>query len=307
MSGYLGMSLFFTLSGFLITTQLHQRHNILVFFIRRLFRILPLACAAILFAAWLVDASASQVLTSLVFGQNYVHSCIIEGLEHFWSLCVEVHFYLFIGLLMWITRFRGFALVPMVWAVLFLVRFWQAPSGAIETHLRVDEILSGCLLALLYLGKFGDRPRAWVGGLPMSFLILLLIATCHPLTAPIHGLRGLAASALIGHTLLSPRPERYWWLAVRPFRYIAEISYALYVIHPLSMHGWLGQGSMPILRYAKRRTCFAITFGLAHLSTFYYEHRFIEWAKALCRRLERRPRPRVAVEAARLPYVPSPS
>jgi peptidoglycan/LPS O-acetylase OafA/YrhL len=290
-AGHLGMSLFFILSGFLITYQLHQRRQLASFFIRRLFRILPLAYAGLLAGAYLKGASASQILTGLVFAQNYAHAQIIVGLSHYWSLCVEVHFYLFMGLLMWVTRFRGFLLLPLVWAALFVMRCWYSPSGAIETLLRVDEILSGCLLALVHLGKLGAWARALPGRLPAAALVLLLLATCHPATMLLHPLRGLAASLLIGHTLLALHPARYRWLGARPLRYIAEISFALYVLHPLSMHGWLGQGDTPIIKYAKRVICFAITFVLAHLSTFHYEQRFIHWAKLLSRRYEGSPAP----------------
>ena len=288
MSGFMGMALFFTLSGFLITYQLHQRHSIPAFFIRRLFRILPLAYVTIFFAAWLTHGTVEQVLTSLAFAQNYHTQGRMPELMHFWSLCVEIHFYLFIGLLMWVTRFRGFLLLPLAWAAMVVSRTWVDPRGTMLTHDRVDEILSGCLLALVYTGKLGEKPRAFISRVPFAVWCVLLVLTCHPWTGSVlHSLRGLVASSLVGHALFAERPERFKVLASRPLRYIAEVSYALYVIHPLSMYGWLGEGATPAIKYAKRLISFAITFGLAHLSTFYYEHRFIEWAKQLCKRIER--------------------
>ena len=71
--------------------------------------------------------------------------------------------------------------------------------------------------------------------------------------------------------------------------YIAEISYALYVIHPLTMAGWLGSGDT-LEKYLKRPICFALTFGLSHLSTFRMERLFIAWGKHLSHRLENRHR-----------------
>jgi peptidoglycan/LPS O-acetylase OafA/YrhL len=294
MSGFMGMALFFTLSGFLITQQLHQRHNVPSFFIRRLFRIVPLAYAVIFFAAWLTHGTSEQVLTSLAFVQNYRISGRMDALMHFWSLCVEIHFYLFMGLLMWVTRFRGFMVIPFVWLAMVVSRTLVDPRGTMLTHDRVDEILSGCLLALVYLGKFGERPRALITRVPFALWCALLVLTCHPLTGSVvHSFRGLVASSLVGHALFAREPQRYRLLASKPLRYVAEVSYALYVIHPLSMHGWLGEGATPVIRYAKRMISFAITFALAHLSTFYYEHRFIDWAKALCKRIEQ---PRAAVK-----------
>ena len=68
--------------------------------------------------------------------------------------------------------------------------------------------------------------------------------------------------------------------------YVAGISYALYVIHPMLAASWLGSGDL-IEKYAKRPLLFAALFLLAHLSTGYYERRWI----ALGKRLAGSPRP----------------
>jgi peptidoglycan/LPS O-acetylase OafA/YrhL len=59
--------------------------------------------------------------------------------------------------------------------------------------------------------------------------------------------------------------------------YIARISYAVYIIHHFTLFGWLGSGDV-MAKYAKRPISFAITFTLAHISTFHFEKRFIDWA-----------------------------
>ncbi len=72
-----------------------------------------------------------------------------------------------------------------------------------------------------------------------------------------------------------------------------RFRYALYVIHPLTMYGWLGSGGT-LVKYAKRPLCLALTFGLAHLSTFAYERRWMAFGKQLSHRWDRRaaePRP----------------
>jgi peptidoglycan/LPS O-acetylase OafA/YrhL len=284
MSGYMGMSLFFALSGFLITHQLHARREVAAFFIRRAFRIVPLAWVVILIGAWLSDADAMQVFLSMVFAQSYVQEGIVPGLEHFWSLCVEVHFYLFVGGLMLVTRFRGFMVLPVAWVIVLASRLLDSPSGGIQTHARVDEILSGALLALVWLGRFGPHPARMIARVPPLVLLGLLVLACHPQTPAMHGARGLFAAMLMGRALFAEDPSRWRWLAAKPLRYVAEISYALYVFHPLSMHGWLGSDSSPILKYLKRVLCFAITFAAAHLSTRYFERHFINLAKRMTAR-----------------------
>ena len=291
MAGQMGMALFFTLSGFLITHQLDRRKNVAAFLVRRTFRILPLAYLAIFFAAWLNDASATHVLNNLAFLENYRHGFMIGDLTHFWSLCVEMHFYLFVSFLIWVAPARGLMLLPIVWLTFAGVRLALGPTGAIETHLRVDEILSGCMLALAHLGKLGEWPRKIMTRTPFALLVALLCVTSYEVEWRVQVLRGLVATSLIGHTLFADS-ERYRWLGSKPLRYLAEVSYALYVIHPLTLHGWLGQGDV-IVRYTKRVVCFAITFAAAHVSTFYFEQRFIDWGKALCKRIEQRPATRV--------------
>ena len=65
-------------------------------------------------------------------------------------------------------------------------------------------------------------------------------------------------------------------------RYIAEISYALYIFHGALNAGWLGSGSK-VVKYAKRPLLLAVTFALAHISTFRFEQPCIALAKRLTR------------------------
>jgi peptidoglycan/LPS O-acetylase OafA/YrhL len=71
--------------------------------------------------------------------------------------------------------------------------------------------------------------------------------------------------------------------------YIAAVSYALYIVHPMLAHTWLGSGAT-LVKYAKRPLLLLAIFGIAHLSTFYYEHRWIAFGKRFAARFPpRRP------------------
>jgi len=59
-------------------------------------------------------------------------------------------------------------------------------------------------------------------------------------------------------------------LVSKPMAYVAEVSYALYVIHGVLSATWLGSGER-LEKYLKRPLLFGATFALAHLSTFYFE------------------------------------
>jgi peptidoglycan/LPS O-acetylase OafA/YrhL len=84
---------------------------------------------------------------------------------------------------------------------------------------------------------------------------------------------------MVGSTLFyikKPAVTRH--LEIKWLAYVAAISYALYILHPIVGWGWLGSGSKAI-KYAKRIPELVAVFGLAHLSTFYFEDFWIRRGK----------------------------
>jgi peptidoglycan/LPS O-acetylase OafA/YrhL len=67
--------------------------------------------------------------------------------------------------------------------------------------------------------------------------------------------------------------------------YLAKISYALYVIHPVTTLGWLGEGDV-VVRYTKRIGSFFLSFLFAHVSTNYYERYWIGLGHRLAASIE---------------------
>jgi len=287
-AGKLGMALFFTLSGFLIVSQLHRNHNIISFYIRRLFRIVPLAGLAVVIAWSFSDRPITHLLVNLAFLENVYFPALLPHLGHFWSLCVEMHFYILVGLLMVVTRFRGFKALFPIWVFFVLLRALFRPTGTIETYFTIDEILAGANLALINFGYGPEWLRNTLRRVPWYAWAALLVLASLTGTEPLHPLRSFSAASLVGSVLFSESETRFAVLRTRPLRYLAEISYALYVIHPATMIGWLGEGATPIIKYAKRPICFALSWGLSHLSTFHYEKHFIALGKRLAKQAEQR-------------------
>ncbi|HUO10035.1 MAG TPA: acyltransferase [Phycisphaerae bacterium] len=277
-AGLLGMSLFFTLSGFLITSMLLKRLDIRAFFIRRACRILPLVLLYTIAVLAALHAPLHTWLAHLFFTINYDTDQLTFLTGHLWSICVEIHFYLFIGLSCFILRRYTFYLLPILALAVTALRIRWHVYYSITTHLRVDEILAGACLALIYhnflvapIRKFLSFPRL------QPILAILLLLSCHPLGGPLNYFRPYFAASLVGTSLCQSNRLRKF-LLLRPLAYIAAISYALYIVHPLTLHGWLVSGSKPIM-YAKRPLCFAITFALAHLSTYTWEKHWIAQGK----------------------------
>jgi peptidoglycan/LPS O-acetylase OafA/YrhL len=284
-AGLLGMSLFFTLSGFLITSMLYKHMDIRAFFIRRACRILPLALLYITIALFIIGAPAKTFLAHYLFAITYWDpvSNMNDLTGHLWSVCVEIHFYIFIGLLCLIFRRAAFYMLPILCLAvtinhMLIPRKPEDPYYSIVTHLRVDEILAGACLALVYLRfiKFGSQKILSLALLQPILLILLLLA-CHKATGPFNYARPYLAAALVGSSLFIPNLLQRF-LKIKILAYIAAISYAVYIFHPLSHYGWLGDGTT-LEKYAKRPLCFLITWILAHLSTFYFEKWWIAKGK----------------------------
>lgn len=269
-----GMAIFFTLSGCLITSVLLRDSNIRNFLIRRLMRIVPLAWLAATVTLLANGASADRYIPHLLFFANIGPIWLTDATGHFWSLCVEVQFYLMIALLVLAFGRRSLALLPLFAIAVTLFRASHHELMNINTQYRIDEILAGCTLALVL-----DRIKI-VGSLKYVSLIPIvglpvLVMSAHPSFAWLNYFRPYISATLVGASLFAARESlTARVLASRVLAYLAKISYAVYIIHGCLMTSWLGAGST-VVKYAKRPLLFLLVFGLAHVSTKYYESYFI--------------------------------
>jgi peptidoglycan/LPS O-acetylase OafA/YrhL len=179
--GGLGVTIFFFLSGYLISTLMLAEHertgaiNILNFYARRVFRLMPpliitLAIAyGLTYSGLLAGAITSKGLAAqLLYFANYYGlffdpgNTIPEGTGILWSLAVEEHFYIFYPLLM--TLLLGSALRPrtigtLLGVVCLVVLAWRyhlvQSAGFVPdrtyyaSDTRIDSIAYGCILALV--------------------------------------------------------------------------------------------------------------------------------------------------------------
>lgn len=233
-AGVLGMVLFFTLSGFLITSTLLNNDSIVEFLIRRIVRIVPLAwlCAAIILYA--TNADTATYLANFLFYANWPPMWLANGTGHFWSLCVEMQFYLWIALLVIFFRRHWIYLIPIACISITLYRIAHGAHAHINTYYRADEILAGGVLALIYNKKLIFPPiKLITRQASQAILLLLLIISCHPKTGPLNYLRPYFAIALVAGSIFNAAQLTARLLNNKNLFYIASISYALYVVHPL--------------------------------------------------------------------------
>lgn len=292
-AGVFGMAVFFTLSGFLIVSILLRDADIGRFLVRRVARIVPLAWTALALSLPWQGVGIDVWAANFLFYANLPPFWLTSWSGHFWSLGVEIQFYIAIALTILLAPRKGFRLIPVAALVVTGARIATGTEVSIVTWFRVDEILAGGTLALVVHGDAAGRWRSALARLPFWPVALLAVLSSD---VPHLGWLGYARPYLVattvGMTILRPRAGLSPLLESRPAAYLARISYALYVVHQFTVLGWLGSG-VGTAKYVKRPICFAITFALAHLSTFHFESRFIAWSHGF-----RRPRPMQGSTAA---------
>ena len=271
-----GMAIFFALSGFLIVSILQRDADVVSFLIRRFARILPLAWLALLITFIVKGVAADQWTANFLFYANLPPFFLVDWTSHYWSLDLEMQFYASIAVTVAVLGRRGLLVIPAATLAVTALRIRTGSEISIVTWLRVDEILAGGTLALIIHGNPLGRAVLILAKLPFSLFLILFLLSTRPEFGPLAYARPYITAMMVGITILRPV-----WLSPlllsRPAAYLAKISYAVYIVHHLTLFGWLGSGS-GLDKYAKRPLSFVITFTLAHISTFHFEKPFNAWS-----------------------------
>ena len=170
--GWVGVDLFFVLSGFLVSSLMFREHrrygqvNLTRFLIRRGFKIYPAFWVFLAFSICVqcrlgYGPSLKNVLGELLFLQNYLGAIW----NHTWSLAIEEHFYLGIAALFgcwaWFTPKHTFSAIPIMFVFLgslcLVLRIANSAAfpeysfvrDLARTHLRIDSLFFGVLLSYL--------------------------------------------------------------------------------------------------------------------------------------------------------------
>ncbi len=265
--GALGVTIFFFISGFLITNLLlveaHTTGNINKknFWIRRILRLHPELTAFIIVSAaigifvtgfprWLDFASGLLYFSNyrMLFAEIFSWNLDFRW-PHLWSLAVEEHYYLFYPIVFMALsknpKAFSIALVllcigTLLWRCVLVVHF-QTPRYAYEaTDARLDSIAYGCLCALLLWWRGSDirdvlGPKVkWFAALGLALLFASLTIR-QPLFRDTfrYSLQGMALFALfIG--LYLPDPDDSLLashLEIPGLAFLGQISYAAYLWH----------------------------------------------------------------------------
>jgi peptidoglycan/LPS O-acetylase OafA/YrhL len=250
--GYLGVDIFFVLSGFLITRiLLYGRFNnkpLKNFLIRRAFRIFPIYYLLILLLLFIEPGE--YLFWCATYLSNFVFSFDLSPnpMRHTWSLCVEEHFYMVWPLLIHFAAVRwlrpsaiGIALLGIVLAILAALLSGVVPLDYLlyrGTPFRATSLALGGLFALYEpaLGIGTRRPWVFAGAffVPAVICALSAIGIGDPWLQSLKmiGFAFMSSAiflAALGVGSLSPRLGAV--LSGGALAYTGRISYGIYLYH----------------------------------------------------------------------------
>ena len=323
--GSYGVELFFVLSGFLITGILYDAQNkphyFRNFYMRRLLRIFPLyygVLALLFFVAPLIPLLQGPTLDYLVDRQAWAWLYAVniyiakQGdwslsyLDHFWSLAIEEHFYLFWPLVVFLLARRPRILIAVCLATALsamLARLTGSLMGLswwttyVLTPFRLDGLALGAFLAVTARQPGGmealvralPRVVALVGGLvAVTFVWTRLVSSQGlELVLPIRAalILMLLACLLVWALIAPERSATSRFFRSRSMTFLGTYSYGLYVYHhfisyylttnrtELELARWLGSHGAAVALQATLGA--SVSLAVAYVSYEYFEKRFL--------------------------------
>jgi peptidoglycan/LPS O-acetylase OafA/YrhL len=274
--GWMGVDLFFVLSGYLIGSQLLRPYtrgsqpSIGGFYLRRAFRVLPAYLTILLFyfaiPVFREAPGLSPAWQFLTFTENfridYLHD---QSFSHVWSLCVEEHFYLVLPLLVLLLMRRPsfsktiavilgilcFGIAIRAYIFLNQVALFSRQDDAFilayvkkiyfPTHTRLDGLLVGVTLATIKT----FRPTWWQRAMSYGYLLLIGGFALCAWAMWLFNDRLSFSGAVIGFPLVaiglglliaSSIAPSSPLSKIRGFGLIAALAYSTYLTHKEVMH-----------------------------------------------------------------------
>lgn len=262
--GYVGVDVFFVISGFLITTLLIEDlergdFSVLRFYERRARRILPALFTVILVSLplaymWMfpsqLKAFAKSIIAVMVFASNvlfwredgyFAASAELKPLLHTWSLAVEEQFYLLFPLALFVMW--KFGRRKTTWAIIaaalasFCLAEWAQNEPRISsaasfylTPTRAWELLAGSICAALTVGR-AQRSNDIAAGFGLTLIVVSIFLFDENTPFPSH----YTLAPVLGAALIILFAAKNTWtarlLSWSPFVGIGLISYSAYLWH----------------------------------------------------------------------------
>ena len=258
-SGFIGVDIFFTISGFLITqiilTNSGQTEWIRRFYWRRIRRIFPalifvllatIVAGALIMLPYEFKKLGIELIGGSTFSSNFVYlqqlgyfdnSAIQKPLLHLWSLGIEEQFYIFWPLLIWLmSRFqinKKFVLILLTLVSLSFCIYISNRNLSLAFYspfARAWQLAAGGLAAIYYLDKNVKKFSF------MGFIGLMLVFSSFFVIDGSNNWPGfLTILPTLGTLLMllddSPKSLKNRLLSLRPLVFLGKISFPLYLWH----------------------------------------------------------------------------
>jgi peptidoglycan/LPS O-acetylase OafA/YrhL len=311
LGGNSGVTVFFTLSGFLITCLLLEEYETTGdvsfgrFYMRRALRLFPALAAVLLIdvgfvllarTGWSRNADLAAAGAAVFYVSNWVeawHVVPLNQLGHTWSLAVEEQFYLvwpWVILTLARRQWSSSSLVAILLGgglALTLERFGLATLGVSANRLyvgsdtRADALLYGAAAAVTFRAQLMPKVFWMPGVLAVGFLALLAHlglgwaavekSTAWAALATPTMVAMFTAALLLGLTTGSTRISGLAW---GPLRYLGQISYGLYLWHYL-LFTLITTANLGLPRWADLVLRLGLTLTVAAASYRYLEQPFL--------------------------------
>jgi peptidoglycan/LPS O-acetylase OafA/YrhL len=304
--GWMGVDLFFVLSGYLIGSQLLRpytrgsRPSISGFYMRRAFRVLPAYLTVLLFyfaIPWFREAPGlSPAWQFLTFTENFrIDYMNDQAFSHVWSLCVEEHFYLVLPLLILLLMRRPgfnktiavilgifcFGIAIRAYIYIHQVQVFPRDDDGFAlayvekiyypTHTRLDGLLVGVTLATIKT----FRPAWWHRAMSQGYLLLLSGLAISSSAMWLFSDRLSFAGSVMGFPVLavglglliaSSIAPSSPLSKVRGFGLVAALAYSSYLTHKEVIH--FVYHHLPKLVEARGWVALVAYFALSFLAAF---------------------------------------
>lgn len=258
-----GVDLFFVISGFVISKQLHallhvgdgwgaNADGLKIFFVKRSFRIFPQAffwAAVVLFFSWYFQGIGkfgdfSKVVwhfgASIFSVENiYLTFDVIPQLSIYWSLSIEEQFYIIFPLVLIFLSKKKVLAVLLTAAVFQLLLPRPVDQSKIIFMVRYDALILGCFIYLWtftshYLNlreRLANKSKILFAAQILLFLAIMAI--------PVHmrgvwcmvGILDICCCLIVAISVLQLKAFEFRSLAGKVFGYMGARSYAIYLCH----------------------------------------------------------------------------
>ncbi len=284
--GYLGVDIFFVISGYLITSIIifelnNDVFSIKRFYVRRARRILPALYFTVLLSIpfawfWMLPLQYLDFSESVLFNTFFMSNILfwqesgyfrpdadLKPLLHTWSLSVEEQYYLiFPFILLMLSKFNYKYITPVILTIIFLASLLMS-EWASKYHLSANfyllpsrfwELMAGALLAI-FLNKY-KMPNSIVSVLASNIGLIMILTAIFIFDEKTRSPGVITLLPIIGSVLLiagtSSQSDSLSKsiLSLKPIVFLGLISYSLYLIH------------QPVFAYVKLITLYDPSFPL---------------------------------------------